>query len=215
MIELNPVLAVLMIEALAVLVLFAPGYWFASRKRKAKEHRIADKLVKKIHDSVAQRSEKLKHLISEKNAASPEIQEKILQEIHTSELTFYQQMMQMFLSRDTKLFNKIDQCVDKLSEPYFKILGSFSPVGKKPSATDELTKQRNMIRHLEMESESLSQQLQIAMQSIDEISSEYTRMFNGTKSEMELQNSSKKMLGTFQDAESRVKQVLKEAVLQE
>nr|WP_305909126.1 hypothetical protein [Methylomarinum sp. Ch1-1]MDP4522014.1 hypothetical protein [Methylomarinum sp. Ch1-1] len=48
------------------------------------------------------------------------------------------------------------------------------------------------------------------MKTMDEISAEYTRVFSGKQSELELENSSKKMLRIFQEAENTIRSSVKE-----
>jgi hypothetical protein len=48
------------------------------------------------------------------------------------------------------------------------------------------------------------------MQTIDDITGEYTRVFSGNQSALELENSSKKMLQIFHDAEHCIRTNLEE-----
>jgi len=54
----------------------------------------------------------------------------------------------------------------------------------------------------------LAEQLTVAMSTMDEISDEYTRVFSGTQTELELENSSKKMFSIFQKAGQKISKTI-------
>jgi hypothetical protein len=114
----------------------------------------------------------------------------------------YQQIIRIFLNRDATVLGDIDQQIDKISEPYCKML-SYSSGSK--DDTDKVKQQEQENDQLTRENERLGEQLTIAMNTMDEISAEYTRVFSGTQTELELENSSKKMFSIFQQASQKIK----------
>jgi hypothetical protein len=199
MIELNATLAVLMVEALICLVVLAVGYFFVKGNKKNKELTAADKMIKTIKKSTQGRTESLAGLVDEYCSIEPELQQQLLEEINRQERTLYQQIIRLFLDKDAAVLNKIESCIRGLSEPYCKMLEFGTG-----SATETSNAQQE-IKQLHQNNKRLSEQLHNSLKAMDEISSEYTRMFKGTKNEIELQTSFKKMLQTCHDAELRVK----------
>ena len=205
MIELNAILAVLMAEALICLVVLVLSYFIVNANKKTKQHLAADKLIKKIKKTTLERSENLADLVAEHCVIEPEVQQQLLEDINTQERTLYQQIIRLFLGRDAALLNKIDSSIRGLSEPYCKMLETSANNDTAGVSATELNTANQKAIQLQEENTRLSEQLHTALATMDEISSEYTRIFNGTKSETELQNSCKKMLQTYRDAESQVK----------
>jgi len=207
MIELNPVFVVLMVEGFAGLILLVLSLLFFSRNKNLGEQVVANKLVDKLEDTEKIKAKQLESMIAENCDMAPDVIKGLLNEINSSERILYQQMIQMFLNRDVKLLNDMDQYIDNLSEPYCKIIRHSSGNGEGPG-TLKVTEEK--IEELMSKNERLSRQLTVAMNTMDEISSEYTRVFSGTQTELELENSSKKMLAIFQDSERQLRALFKD-----
>ncbi len=206
MIELDSVFIVILIEVLAVLILMVVVFFVLSGKRRSEEHMAANKLIDKLEDSESERTKKLAAAITETCQIDPVRLKEILKEINELEQRLYHRVLQIFLKRDINQLKKLDQNVNDLSMPYCKILSaseSFPDNHPEPDVTQ--------IDQLKKENEKLSEQLQMAMHTMDEISAEYTRVFSGTQSELELENSSKKMMRIFADAEKAIRASCKEA----
>ncbi len=210
MIELDSALIVLMVEALAVLVVMASSALFFSAKRKSRERAAAHELISRLEDAEAKRSKKLGELIKENCDIDNEKLREVLQEIRDCEHALYQQILHIFLQRDVALLKEIDRYINKLAMPYCKILQEATATAD-PSGGQELEQARLEIGRLKKEGKQLGDQLQTAMQTMDEISAEYTRVFSGKQTELELENSSKKMLKIFADAEKSIRDSFKEA----
>lgn len=207
MIELNSIFVVLMAEALAGLIFLLLGFFLFSKKQTLGEQTAANTLIDKLEDTEKVKTKQLEDMITENCNIEPDVVKGLLNEISSSERVLYQQMIKMFLNRDVELLNEMDLYIDNISEPYCKIIRhSSSNVAE--SGTLEVAEDK--IERLNQEIARLGKQLTISLDTMDDISAEYTRVFSGTQTELELENSSKKMIGIFRDAEQQVKDSFKD-----
>lgn len=209
MIELDSALIIIMAEALAVLVLLAVMSLFFLTRRKNRERAAADELISRLEAAEIKRNRKLGELIGENCEIDSEKLQDILHEIRDCEHALYQQILKIFLQRDVALLKEIDRAINKLATPYCRILQESNGMAGSGNES-ELEQAREQISLLKKEGRQLSEQLQTAMQTMDEISAEYTRVFSGKQSELELENSSKKMLKIFHEAETTIRESFKE-----
>ncbi len=207
MIELNSIVVILMAEALGALFLIVLIFFLLSKKKSSTEQVAAHELIDKLEDTGNFKSKKLGEMLSEEcKIDSSEINE-FLKDIGHSERVLYQKIIQIFLNKDANLLKGIDKQIDDLSEPYCKLLTNYSGDAKGSEKLEEM--QNNVAQHT-LENQRLSDQLTTAMNTMDEISREYTKVFSGTQTELELENSSKKMFAVFREAEQRIRNSSKE-----
>jgi len=195
MVELDSVVVVVMVEALLALSLVIVLLLFFARKKKDKEQIALSALIDKVQDTEKIKVKKMNELISTHCDLEPGVINELLVEVQTSERNLYQQIIKIFLNRDIQLLGDIDLHIENLAEPYCKLLSHVSGGG------DEVEEK---IQKLTADNERLSEQLTIAMDTMDEISAEYTRVFSGSQTELELENSSKKMFEIFHSAGKQV-----------
>ena len=212
MIELNSVFVVLMAEALAGLVLLVLVFLLFSRKKNSGEQTAANKLIDKLEDTENVKAKELGNMIAENCNIAPDVVKGLLDEISASERVLYQQMIQMFLKKDIKLLKDMDQYIDNISDPYCKII-RHSLANVDESGALEAAEEK--IERLMQQTERLGEQLTVAMNTMDEISAEYTRVFSGTQTELELENSSKNMFTIFHDAEQQIRDLFKDKEAEE
>ncbi len=202
MIELSLVNIIFMLEA-SIALLLMMLVWFLISKNNSKGDEVAsNKVIDKLQGTEKLKAKKLAELISENCELEPEELNNLLAEIKANERNLYQQIIRIFLKRDVALLGRIDKHIDKFSEPYCKILSHASGGGgKEKELEDSLNK-------LTESNDRLAEQLTIAMNTMDEISDEYTRVFSGTQTELELENSSKKMFSIFQKAGLKISETV-------
>ncbi len=204
MIELDSVLVVILLEALGGLALLVVGFLLFSRIKSSGEQAAANELIDGLEDTKNIKNKKLQNIISEFCSIEEAELESYLSEITQSERLLYQQIIQIFLNKDSRLLQEIDSYVNDLSSPYIKLL-SHTSSNSTESDTKQLKIAENKIQNLMDENKKVSDQLSIAMQTMDEISAEYTRVFSGMQTELELENSLKRMFEIFHTAEQQVK----------
>jgi HPt (histidine-containing phosphotransfer) domain-containing protein len=139
-----------------------------------------------------------------------------LAEIDYQEKNLYQQIVKMFLGRDVALLQEIDKNVQALSEPFCKLLAQVATVDKvDPAITTAIETANVEITRLRGESERLTEQLSMAMQTMDEVSSEYSKMFGASKDAEELDVSRERMLNTYKRAEEKMREAFMEQTIEE
>ena len=198
-------IGIILVEALVCLVILILSYFLFNRNKKKKEHHAADEFINKITDGSALRGEELGQFFNDNCEMEPKAVNDLIEEIASREKSIYQKVISMFLNRDSGELKTLNESVQGLSEPYCQVIANNSAEKNEKLDADQQSQFSDQIMQLKEENSRLAKQLQTAMQTMDEISSEYTRIFNGTKSELELQNSCKKMLQTFQDTELQIR----------
>lgn len=207
MIELNSITAVLMVEALVVLILLGLIFMVVFGQKSSGDQAAVHKLINKLKGSEKNKAEKRSEIIAEYCDVDPSALNEVLNEISSKERDLYKKIIQMFLSRDRKLLMQIDQHIDNLAKPYLSIAGISASNNEEEAEALETAK--NEINRLKEESDVLRNELMITTDSMEEITAEYTRVFSGSQTELALENSSKKMFGIFRDTENRLKQSAK------
>lgn len=187
MIELSSLSVVFLIEAtLALFVLILVLFLIQKSKSKG-EYAASVKVINKLQSAEKTKEKKLTDLFSAHCELGSEAVNDLLGEVKAGERALLQKIIRIYLNKDAKVLSQIDKQVDKLSEPYCKALAHSS------GGNAEKDKQfEDKLEKLALENKRLSEQLTIAMNTMDEISAEYTRVFSGTQTELELENSSKK-----------------------
>lgn len=206
MMALDSALVILMAEALAVMVPLVVGVFFVVRSRKAKELAEIERFIGQMDEEEALKSRLLETILIENCGVEPGTAAVTLQEVSEAERALLQRIIQLFLQRDPALLTEVDQLITNLSDPYCKLLSGSNggSRGSSPGATGGMGADKK-VAGLERVNQQLVKQLDTAMQTIDEITAEYTRVFSGNQSSLELENSSKKMQQVFHEAEQRIK----------
>ena len=197
MMALDSALVILLAEALAAMILLAGALFFISRNKRNKEIQAINSFINQMDEQAEFKNKPLNQLLSETCGLNSKEVRATLQNVSDSERALMKKVIQLFLEREMTLLNEIDRCIGDLSEPYCRLLANMTSTPKASiSETDQ---------GLERVNQQLVRQLNTAMQTIDEITAEYTRVFSGNQSELELENSSKKMLQIFQDSIRSIK----------
>ena len=209
MIELDSVVVILMIEALVALFLLVLGLYLWSRKKKSGDFQVAHALINQLGETHTLRTERLGNLIIERCELEAGDFEALLKNIDAREHALYQQIIQVFLNRDPKVLKELDAYIQDMSKPYcamLKKVGNNTPNAAATAATAtaeaDLAIAQEKIARLMDKNSTITQQLQLALRTVDEVSDEYTQMFNGTKGEVELRASYRRFMRIFQSIEN-------------
>ncbi len=192
MMALDSALVILMAEILAAVLVLAGTWFWVIRNKRNKEISAIDNFVNQMNEQAQFRNQPLNRLLSEVCGLRKEEVQETLQQVSDNERALMKTVIELFLKREMTLLNEVDKCIGDLSEPYCSLLAKLSAMPK--TSAPENT------QSLERINQQLVRQLDTAMQTIDEITAEYTRVFNGNQTELELENSAKKLLQTFQDS---------------
>ncbi len=216
MIEVNSLVAVFVVEGLAALFLLVVIIAFFASSKKNKERIAAKRLVNKLKDGEGSRKEDLSSRLSNSCALSESAIDAALAEIDSQEKILYQHIVKMFLGRDAALLLEIDKSVQALSEPFCQLLADVAAIDKvDPAITTAIEAANVEINRLRGESERLTEQLSMAMKTMDEVSSEYSKMFGSSKDVEELDVSRKRMLKTYKCAEEKMREAFMEQKIEE
>jgi hypothetical protein len=204
-------LVILLSEGLVVTVLLTIGMYAYYRHKHGKEVTEIERFVEQMNDDETLKTSMLETILLEKCGLSVELVAKVLPEVTSVERALMQKIIQMFLAREPELLAEIDQLIGNISEPYCQILKETHPAAGSPVTTAAgngggTVNAEMKISGLERINQQLVRQLDTAMKTIDEITTEYTRVFSGTQTALELDNSSKKMIQIFLEAEERIKE---------
>lgn len=206
MIELSPLMTILLIEALVVLVLLTIIFLLVFRKKNIDRQVAVQGLIAKLKKNEKKKALERSEIITEQSDIDPEIVSEFISEISVKERELYKQIIQIFLNKDANKLKRIDQYFDGLAESYLSTVSYLSQNNEVESEVSpaELL-QATVATTDNEEQDNLKEKLAVAINTMEEISAEYTRVFSGTQTELELENSSKKMFQIFRDANSQVK----------
>lgn len=198
MMALDSAMVIIMAEVLLTMVVLAGVLFYVSRKKRARELKEINSFLNLMEEQALLKNQPLDKLLRETCGFDTLVVRDTLKNVSQSERELMQKIIQLFLQREMALLNEIDRSIGNLSEHYCQLLNHLAAM---PRADADGNAQA-----LERINQQLVRQLDTAMQTIDEITGEYTRVFAGNQSGLELENSSKKMLQIFQDSIRNIKQ---------
>ncbi len=205
MIELNYLTLFLLLETLAALILVLVTVFWIITRRGSRETRAVKKLIDRLAKAGDGQSHELGEILKEIQTLPDDKRRDLVATIQALEKTLYHQIVKLFLQRDILLLGKIGDQIRDLSKPYHDLLRELPP-REDPVLADTLDKAEEEIGRLKIETEQLANQLQVAMATIDDLSSEYTRMFAPDKTREEMEASRQKILDTLKQSEKHLEQ---------
>ncbi len=194
-------LMMLMMEVSVLLVVVAISVFFIFRRKQNQEINALHVFIDQMEEQATFKNKPLDQLLTEVCGLDRHTVDATLSQINGSERALLQNIIQLLLQRELGLLNEIDKNLGSLSEPYCQLLGQMA---KAMSASPNT----RMDSGMKIINEQLVRQLDSALNTIDEITAEYTRVFSGNQTALELENSSKKMLQIYRQAESTIKQLM-------
>lgn len=205
MVQVNSLVAVFVTEGLVAAILLIAGFAVIITRRRARERDAAGRFISHVRQAQDGRSKRLEKVISEACDLEPGQLEAVLSEVGSCEKSLYRKVVEIFLNRDAGLLTGIDQNVQALTKPFLSLLSRVADKSRKdPEMAAAVEAARAEIERLKQESLRLSKQLSMAMETMDEISSEYSKIFGSSKQAEELDLSRKRMLNTYLRAEERM-----------
>jgi len=190
----------LVAEIFLLALVFVGVFYFMGGKGKTKEREAVSVLLKKLKKKNNNRKENGPD-IEELPAFDEESLELLLDEVHKKETNLYQHVVKIFLQKEAAHLKSLDKHVNSLSEPYWGAIKSLATNeagtvtvenGNKPSA--ELQAALNIAV---AEKERMAEQLSSALETLDDVSTEYTRMFSSSRDVDDLMESKDIMLELY------------------
>lgn len=181
-------------------------------RRKNREQAAVQNFIERLKETEDERIDALKQRLKASTRASEEQLAYALEEFSLQEKTLYKQVIEVFLHRNLDSVFSIDTRVKAITEPFCKLLSDSKGVDESVlqdlrKARQLLEEQTNRTKQLRFEANQLAEQLNSALETLDEVSSEYSKMFGESKSAEELELSQKRILNVFRQAEMKVKQI--------
>lgn len=185
-------------------------------RRKTRDQVAVRDFIERLKQTETNRAEELNKRLQELSNVSEEQLSEALAEVGIQEKALYKQIIEVFLHRSLDSVVDVDSRVKAIIEPFCKLLADADANNKGVDASvlDDLEKARKLleeqnarVKQMRFESNQLSEQLNTALETLDEVSSEYSKMFGESKNAEELEVSQKKMLNVFRQAEQKTKQI--------
>jgi hypothetical protein len=213
MIEINSVTVVLGLELLVALIALLGFLLWRGRSKQQRDRQCAGALVARINTKQTDRISQLEGKLFGAAAQLPaELRQQSLAAVAVKENELYRHVIRAFLDRDTQKLGELDQYVQKLSEPYCQLIAGLigQAAGEGMVSRDDyaaldarLADAEARAREAEAKAERINYQLTVALNTLDDVSSEYTKMFNEPKSMEELHASRKRVLAAFRRSEQQ------------
>jgi len=197
-----------LLEFAVVLIIVLLFLLLRFNKEKSNAQKAANDFINKLEETSAIRDKQLARTINDHCTVDGEFSREIMQTIKANEQRLYQKIVELFLLRDAQQLNNMDAYVVELTKPYNTLLTRSTLNESSGQLSPERVAEQARIQALEAMTEKLGTQLNSAMKTMDEVSGEYTRIFNGSKSETELDSSCKKMLSIYQQAQREAGKLL-------
>ncbi len=188
---------VLLAEVLIAALVFLGLILFITSRKKKTAHKAVQVLIKKIKANASARKEK----VSEDKIFSSfdsNMVDELFDEVREKESKMYQHIVRIFLKKEASDLNSLDTYMDEISAPYWRALKEVVEQSQvNVQGGDELSTVNAERALVVNENERLSEQLALALKTLDEVSNEYANMFDGKKEREELNSSRARVLDHF------------------
>jgi len=185
-------------EAIVVtLVLF---YLFRNEQKRSSDRSEISSVIAGIKRDKDLRQKELKEVLHIPSMDQLELDD-LLNEIHYNESKLYQHVVKVFLKKEVDHLKALEQHVKSLSDPYWKVLRQYSNATVGSSKDGEELKQLQAGLQVALdEKDRLSEHLGMVLKTLDEVSGEYTNMFDKDADVTELDESKQRMIEYFEQA---------------
>jgi len=197
MVDQNLWFAIIMEAIVVASVLF---YLFRNERKRSSDRDEVNRVISRIKKDEGSRQKELKDVLDIPSMDQFELDD-LLNEIHYNESKLYQHVVKIFLKKEVEHLKALDKHVKSLSDPYWKILKKRSEETIGPSANEEELKQLQAGLQVALdEKDRLSEHLAMALKTLDEVSGEYSNMFDKDADLTELNESKQRMMVCFGQA---------------
>lgn len=200
----NAASMVVMLEISIFLIVLGLALFFIHRHKRNRELHSLHEFIDKLERHALLKNQPLEELLADNYGVDSQTITDAVKNIQDAERTLLQTVIQFFLQRELGVLPKIEQDLTKLSASYHQLLEDLT-LGESGSAVANASEDSGKYGQLEHANQQLMRQLDTAMKTIDEITAEYSRAFSGHQTGLELENSGKKLLQIFQEAQRDIK----------
>jgi hypothetical protein len=213
MIEIHSLTAILGSEVLLVLLAVLVFLLWRWRRDSRRQRASAGELVERVNARMDERLEQLDGRLFGAVAGLPEdARRESVAAVAVKENELYRHIIRAFLDRDPAKLAELDDYVQGVSEPYCRLIAELiahlQEQAQLPKAEVQVWEQKLAEAETagveaQARAERINHQLTLALSTLDEVSSEYTKMFGESHGAEELQASRKRMLEAFGRSERR------------
>lgn len=187
-------------EVLVLALAFVSFFYVRGSKAKDVEHKAVSALIKKLNNKWLSRQDEVLEF-GELPAIDDDALTILLDDIHKKEASLYQHIVKIFLQKEAAHLKSLDKHVSALSEPYWGVIkGLASQDGTGLGGNEPDVEVKAALTIALDEKARLSAQLASALETLDDVSAEYTRMFSSSRDIDDLLESKEIMLSFYRQA---------------
>ncbi|BCX87960.1 DNA-damage-inducible protein D [Methylomarinovum tepidoasis] len=203
MIDTQTLTLAFLVESVALLLLVLGWILHTWLRHQRQETEAARRLISQVEKTAPDHSAALGELLAAFEQLPQDQQEALTGELIEREKALYHQILQLFLTRDSRRLGQLEGRIRALQEPYRQLLKEVAAAPKPEADPRPLQEAQRRIEALQAETQQLADQLQTALETIDALSSEYTRMFAPDRSREELEASRRRIVEMLKRNEAR------------
>lgn len=187
-------------EVLVLALVFIGIFYVRGGQSKDTEHKAVSALIKKVKNKRSNREDDVLEL-GEMSAFDDDSLTNLLDEIHKKEASLYQHIVKIFLQKEAAHLRSLDKHVNSLSEPYWDVIkGLASQEGASLGDSQSETEMKAALTIALDEKERLSTQLASALETLDDVSTEYAKMFSSSRDVDDLLESKEIMISFYRQS---------------
>ncbi len=166
----------LMVLGAALAVLLVMGATKRKRDREAAMH-----LIKTVKDGEAKRREDIGRWLKQKHGLTGEALDQGVRDMIKAEMLLIQRVANLYVKRDRISLRELNIDVESVSEPFRKLETGAAAAAPAVTGSDEAPADNSGDEALRAENETLKQELQITMETMSRMLSEYASMFGSSQ----------------------------------
>ncbi|BCX80473.1 DNA-damage-inducible protein D [Methylomarinovum caldicuralii] len=205
MIDTHTLTLAFLVESVALLLLVLGWILHTWLRHQRQETEAARRLISQVEKAAPDHSAALGELLAAFEQLPQGQQEALIGELIEREKALYHQVLQLFLSRDSHRLGQLAGHIRALQEPYRQLLKEVAAAPKPEADSRPLQEAQRQIEALQAETQQLADQLQTALETIDTLSAEYTRMFAPDRSREELEASRRRIVEMLKRNEAKMR----------
>lgn len=179
MIEVSRLLLMILAELLLLGMAYAGVVTFLFLSKRRRERAAIKKLIARIRQDSDRRGAETRQILQQRYGLSGAALEEAVHKIVREEKGFYQTLIDLFLRRDTEALQNLAVDYEKSVETYRSIELPVPEVAEPAPTADAPDHSEDELALLKAENQRLAEELQLTMDTMGTMLSEYTQMFAG------------------------------------
>ena len=180
MLQIHSLLSFLLVEVAVLFGVLLSVWCFLALRRRKQDREGVNALIATIKEEFDQRKNALTTLLQDAGCDRAKVERRAAECLHQERL-FYRSIIQTYLGRDAQTMSRLSASVEALLEPYRQAISDTDL--DHDSAAD--SKQTDELSTLQEQNKSLAEELRITQETMNNMLSEYSQMFERGDSEVE------------------------------